>query len=658
VVTQAREQKPTVVSNQTTVERSASARNSQISAPEVQSDRMTSMKVLTKPRKENVKVLDFDFYDKDGDGKIKKEDISRNLKNLGVATEDEALEVAHLLDEDGDGEISRVEWTKRSHKLMSLNVLSGKEKLKIDSVNIDLDQFKDIIMYAFSKLDTNGDGLLSLTEFKQVCSMVGIELSRSQQQKLFEKLSEGKDFILPDQYRRSPLEVWMGAISKALQSQLKKKGLGKIQTVLSNTQSILTDEPRPLFERIQSAAALVWSQAAFFSELVEVALDLLGVMLALSGVANEINCFPSCTEDDIDVTSLAPLLFFLVLSVRDTTRALSNNETQELDEESALAFLCTFKRAGVSRSDFQAINRLAEVQMATVKEKQRFEVSEEKPQLCLIVRGEMEAIKEGMSPGFSEPVAVLKPGAFIGGAKPLDMLGESQWQTADMNVSYLMSSQDTLLLCWDMHKLRQYLVCDEFIRERVKSLIIQSIATSINQWQEKSAQVAEELPDLFQEFTLGVRRRLKCQRAAIWIYNGVADELWTLLMNATTKEYYISMDAKTGGLAAAAFNQGEVLNIPDVYERPEFNRDVDRQTGFHTKSMLCSPVPAVQEESSFLGVLQAINKEDDDGNPVEFSDEDEQKIQDIMWLVQIIIDKIQIRYKGEHSLFKPPDKPS
>ena len=74
----------------------------------------------------------------------------------------------------------------------------------------------------------------------------------------------------------------------------------------------------------------------------------------------------------------------------------------------------------------------------------------------------------------------------------------------------------------------------------------------------------------------------------------------------------------------------EILNIADVYTIPEdsvykFNKLPDFDSNYRTKSMLT--IPLVIAGGRALGVLQIINAQDDNGNIVEFTHEDELFIQ-------------------------------
>jgi adenylate cyclase len=60
------------------------------------------------------------------------------------------------------------------------------------------------------------------------------------------------------------------------------------------------------------------------------------------------------------------------------------------------------------------------------------------------------------------------------------------------------------------------------------------------------------------------------------------------------------------GVAGHVFQTGEGLVINDAYKDARFNRSVDEQTGFITRSILAAPIKTVKGE--LIGVAQALNK--------------------------------------------------
>ena len=61
------------------------------------------------------------------------------------------------------------------------------------------------------------------------------------------------------------------------------------------------------------------------------------------------------------------------------------------------------------------------------------------------------------------------------------------------------------------------------------------------------------------------------------------------------------------GIAGHVATTGEVVNLPDAYEDARFDRTVDKDTGYRTRSMLC--VPVKNHRAEVVGVIQVINKQ-------------------------------------------------
>lgn len=74
------------------------------------------------------------------------------------------------------------------------------------------------------------------------------------------------------------------------------------------------------------------------------------------------------------------------------------------------------------------------------------------------------------------------------------------------------------------------------------------------------------------------------------------------------------------GIAGHTAKTGEIVNLPNAYEDPRFNRAVDHSTGYRTLSLLC--VPMLQQDGEIIGVIQVLNKLDG----TSFSAEDEELI--------------------------------
>jgi dual 3',5'-cyclic-AMP and -GMP phosphodiesterase 11 len=76
------------------------------------------------------------------------------------------------------------------------------------------------------------------------------------------------------------------------------------------------------------------------------------------------------------------------------------------------------------------------------------------------------------------------------------------------------------------------------------------------------------------------------------------------------------------GVAGTVATSGLTVRIDNVYDDQRFCRDVDQQTGFKTKSMLCMGVPGFASSLKPIAVIQLINKLNGRG----FDEEDEEAL--------------------------------
>jgi diguanylate cyclase (GGDEF)-like protein len=60
------------------------------------------------------------------------------------------------------------------------------------------------------------------------------------------------------------------------------------------------------------------------------------------------------------------------------------------------------------------------------------------------------------------------------------------------------------------------------------------------------------------------------------------------------------------GIAGAVGKTGDIINISDAYSDGRFNPEIDRKTGYRTKSILCAPLRNTHGE--IIGAIQVLNK--------------------------------------------------
>ena len=97
---------------------------------------------------------------------------------------------------------------------------------------------------------------------------------------------------------------------------------------------------------------------------------------------------------------------------------------------------------------------------------------------------------------------------------------------------------------------------------------------------------------------------LKCDRISLFIYDKISDKLILVTAEGLNRAQ-IKMD-KTKGIVGNCFTECKVIRIEDAYLDDRFNKDIDKQTNYRTKTILCYPL--VDKEGECIGVIEAINK--------------------------------------------------
>ena len=103
------------------------------------------------------------------------------------------------------------------------------------------------------------------------------------------------------------------------------------------------------------------------------------------------------------------------------------------------------------------------------------------------------------------------------------------------------------------------------------------------------------------------KKLVNADRASFWKWDKRNHQLWTAAAVGTGR---ITIPDDTG-LVGMAVKEGNPIITNDPYTHPNFNSDVDKRTGYVTKSILVMPVSNCKGE--VIGAYQAINKIGNDG---------------------------------------------
>jgi len=111
---------------------------------------------------------------------------------------------------------------------------------------------------------------------------------------------------------------------------------------------------------------------------------------------------------------------------------------------------------------------------------------------------------------------------------------------------------------------------------------------------------------------------LDADRGTLFVHNAERQELYSRIADGLkTREIRIPDHS---GIAGAVFTEGKPVNLADAYADPRFNADIDRRTGYRTRSILCMPI--VNKTGKRIGVTQILNKRGSEG----FTSKDEYRL--------------------------------
>ena len=115
--------------------------------------------------------------------------------------------------------------------------------------------------------------------------------------------------------------------------------------------------------------------------------------------------------------------------------------------------------------------------------------------------------------------------------------------------------------------------------------------------------VERELDPLLDPIVSAASSVVDADRCTLFVLDRDKQELWSKVsQRASTIRIGVGV-----GIAGAVAETNASLNIPDAYADERFNRAIDAETGYHTRSILCVPMRSTRGE--VVGVLQALNHE-------------------------------------------------
>ncbi len=164
----------------------------------------------------------------------------------------------------------------------------------------------------------------------------------------------------------------------------------------------------------------------------------------------------------------------------------------------------------------------------------------------------------------------------------------------------------------------------------------------------KAMATERRLDSLLDTITRETQAMLKADRCSVFVVErftepggSTSDELWTYVAQGLEGFRKLRVPLNGTSIVAYCARSAEVINIPDAYEDERFDPDVDKQTGYRTRSVLC--VPMTNRSGNVIGVFQVLNKKD---GP--FTSEDEDWLEGLAAVAAGLIEQAQAYEEIEH----------
>ncbi|ESL06854.1 cAMP-specific phosphodiesterase [Trypanosoma rangeli SC58] len=159
--------------------------------------------------------------------------------------------------------------------------------------------------------------------------------------------------------------------------------------------------------------------------------------------------------------------------------------------------------------------------------------------------------------------------------------------------------------------LRNCRINEKLVNEKKKSDAILGVVTLLSNTD------IRDVDGIVRHVLHGAKKLLHADRSALFLVDKERNELYSRIADSVAgKEIRFPCGQGIAGLVAST---GVGVNILDAYQDPRFNREVDRQLGYHTHTILCEPIVL---DGEILAVVQLVNKLDHAGEVTVFTASD------------------------------------
>jgi putative ABC transport system ATP-binding protein len=133
-------------------------------------------------------------------------------------------------------------------------------------------------------------------------------------------------------------------------------------------------------------------------------------------------------------------------------------------------------------------------------------------------------------------------------------------------------------------------------------------------------------------FTRKLGSLLDAERASLFLVDPEREELWLTVAEEANEAVTELRVPAASGIAGHVVRTAETVRVADAYADARFNPEMDRRTGFQTRTIMA--VPLLDARGEVFAVAQLLNRRD--GRP--FDDDDERRFKEFLGPIAVMLE--------------------
>ncbi|KAK8878635.1 hypothetical protein M9Y10_005415 [Tritrichomonas musculus] len=154
---------------------------------------------------------------------------------------------------------------------------------------------------------------------------------------------------------------------------------------------------------------------------------------------------------------------------------------------------------------------------------------------------------------------------------------------------------------------------------------------------------SEDIHRLLSDILNNAKESVEAERAAIFLIDETQEIMTSFIVDGDKFPKQLPMSI---GIAAAAAKKKKGILENDVYHCPEFNRSIDAQTGYKTRSIIATPV--ISPKGEVLGVVEMLNKTSKASKTAGFQEKDLETLNAFSTFVSVALQNSHLKEVALH----------